>query len=218
MTERLPLFPLGTVLYPGLLLPLHVFEERYRRLVRDLLAAPEGRRRFGVVAIREGREVGSDGVRALYDVGCVAELREVEPYDDGRFDIITTGEQRFRLAAAPDDSHGYLQAEVELLDDPAGEDADRLAVEVTELFRAYRVAVTGREEPDDLPDHPGPLSYLVAAATVLDRADKQHLLECPDTAGRLRAEARMLRRETAVLRRLPSVPAVELTGEGVSPN
>src|SRR2546423_12156315 len=88
--RELPLFPLGTVLFPGVPLPLHIFEERYRLLVRDLMALPEGAsRRFGVVAIREGREVGADGVRALYPVGCTAELRDVEEDDDGRFDLLT---------------------------------------------------------------------------------------------------------------------------------
>ena len=76
MTQTLPLFPLGTVLYPGLLLPLHIFEERYRQLVRDLLERPEPRR-FGVIAIREGRETGGDGVSALHEVGCTATVRRV---------------------------------------------------------------------------------------------------------------------------------------------
>ena len=71
MSETLPLFPLGTVLYPGLLLPLNIFEERYRQLVRDLLDGPEPRR-FGVIAIRKGRETGVDGISALYQVGCTA--------------------------------------------------------------------------------------------------------------------------------------------------
>ena len=92
VTTRIPLFPLGTVLYPGLMLPLHIFEDRYRQLVRELVDAPEGAsRRFGVVAIREGREVGSDGIKALHDIGCMAELRQVEQYEDGRYDIVTTG-------------------------------------------------------------------------------------------------------------------------------
>jgi hypothetical protein len=64
MSETLPLFPLGTVLFPGLLLPLHIFEERYRQLVRDLQTRPEPRR-FGVIAIRQGRETGVDGIQAL---------------------------------------------------------------------------------------------------------------------------------------------------------
>jgi len=71
MGEMLPLFPLGAVLYPGMLLPLHIFEERYRQLVRDLLERPEPRR-FGVIAIRKGRETGIDGVHSLYGIGCTA--------------------------------------------------------------------------------------------------------------------------------------------------
>ena len=87
MSEMLPLFPLGAVLYPGMLLPLHIFEERYRQLVQDLLDGPEPRR-FGVIAIRKGRETGIDGVHSLYEIGCAATLRRVDRHDDGRFDIV----------------------------------------------------------------------------------------------------------------------------------
>src|SRR5438445_6447902 len=99
MSELLPLFPLSTVLFPGMRLPLHIFEERYRLLVADLAAAPEPRR-FGVIAIRQGREVGADGVTALHEVGCVAEVRQIMPHADGRFDLATVGTQRFRLLSA----------------------------------------------------------------------------------------------------------------------
>jgi Lon protease-like protein len=116
-----------------LLLPLHVFEERYRRMVRDLLELPDHRRRFAVVAIREGREVGADGVRALHAVGCVARVRRVDPYDDGRYDLVSVGEQRFRLADV-DDSLPYLCADVELLDEPAGNGPSGLATAVRRQF------------------------------------------------------------------------------------
>jgi len=132
VTERIPLFPLGAVLYPGLMLPLHIFEDRYRALVRDLVAGRddqvgnqlgnqpnnEGAPYFGVVAIRAGREVGAAGVEglsALHEVGCTAELRGVEEYEDGRDDIVTTGSRRFRLLGL-DTYKAYLQAEVEWLD------------------------------------------------------------------------------------------------------
>src|ERR1700728_440890 len=101
MSETLPLFPLGTVLYPGLVLPLNIFEERYRQLVRDLLDGPEPRR-FGVIAIRKGRETGVDGISALHDIGCTATLRQVTEQDDRRFHLVTVGTQRFRLAALAD--------------------------------------------------------------------------------------------------------------------
>ncbi|RJK92959.1 LON peptidase substrate-binding domain-containing protein [Vallicoccus soli] len=220
MSTRIPLFPLGTVLYPGLLLPLHVFEQRYRDLVRDLVALPEGApRRFGVVALREGREVGVDGVAglaALHAVGCCAELRQVEPYPDGRADIATVGTTRFRILGL-DASRSYLQADVELLGEPDGEGAAALVDPVRAAFRRYRARLLGAVEeelPDDpegaLPDEPQLLSYVVAAAVVLDGTDKQGLLAAATSADRLRAELALLRREAGVLRALPSVPAVDL--------
>jgi Lon protease-like protein len=214
--ERLALFPLGAVLYPGLVLPLHIFEDRYRRLVRDLIALPEDRpRRFGVVAIREGREVGADGVRALHDVGCTAGLHQVEAYDDGRFDIVTAGVTRFRLRRL-DTSLPYLTADVDFLDEPDGEGADVLARSLIERFAAYRRLLgepPGAPGPE-LPDNARVLSYLVASAVVLDLPDKQRLLAAPDTATRLRFELELLRREISVLQRLPSLPAVDLVRAG----
>ena len=246
MTDRMPIFPLGTVLYPGLLLPLHIFEERYRRLVRDLVAVPDdAERRFGVVAIREGREVGSDGVRALHGVGCTAELRQVEAYEDGRFDIVTVGATRFRLIAL-DTSMPYLQGEVELLPELPGDSPSVLAASVGSVFAAYRSALLSaqasitatyeavEDEEDEaaqpasasgaaaggleLPEDVGVLSYLVAAAMILDLPDKQDLLAAPDVTARLRAELALLRRETTMLRLLPSLPAVDLLRHPVHPN
>src|SRR6516164_9318164 len=121
MGEMLPLFPLGAVLYPGMLLPLHIFEERYRQLVRDLLERPEPRR-FGVIAIRKGRETGIDGVQALYGIGCTATLRRADELEDGRFELVTVGTQRFRLLAL-DETLPYLQGEIELLADDAVDQA-----------------------------------------------------------------------------------------------
>ena len=114
------MFPLGTVLFPGLLLPLHIFEDRYRQLVRDLVRQPEPQR-FGVIAIREGRETGIDGVSALYEIGCTATLRRVSERDDGRFDLVTVGADRFRLTAL-DDSEPYLQGDVEFLPEDTGDE------------------------------------------------------------------------------------------------
>ena len=121
---RLPLFPLGTVLFPGLLLPLHVFEERYRALVRDLVDAPEESRAFGVVAIREGREVG-DGRHPLVAPGRLpGRSAPGRAAPDGRFDIVATGARRFRIDSVDATSQPYLQAEVEFLDEPDGDAAD----------------------------------------------------------------------------------------------
>jgi len=146
VTRRIPLFPLSTVLYPGLILPLHVFEPRYRGLVQRLVAAPEGSpREFGVVAIREGREIGAEGLTVLHPIGCAAELREVEPYDDGRYDITTVGTTRFRLIEV-DTSAPLWEAEVEDLDERDGGDEDEmngLRGSVTRGFARYRAALQG---------------------------------------------------------------------------
>ena len=217
---RLPLFPLGTVLFPGVLLPLHVFEERYRRLVRDLLLAPEEARDLGVIAIREGREVGAEGVSALHPIGTVARLRRVEPYNDGRFDIVTTAIQRFRLVGLVE-GKPYLMADVELLDDPPGAEPAALevaAARATLRYDEYRAALGDQGATDDRTSDPARTSYLVAAGTVLERNDKQRLLEAPDTFSRLQAELVLLARETGLLSILPSLPAVELTHVPASPN
>jgi len=234
VAEPLPLFPLGhTVLFPGVVLPLHVFEERYRELVRTLVELPEGaRRRFGVVAIRQGWEVGADAVSALHDVGCAAELRRVSRYPDGRYDIVTVGTDRFRLRSVDRESRPYLVGSVEWLpaepplgpaeppsgppgpsgtpgqSGPAG--AAGLADAVAMLFAEYVDAVAGLQgrpsEDTELPDDPVQLAYAVAAAAVLTLEDRQALLEADTTRARLGAELRLLKRETTMVRRLRALP------------
>jgi uncharacterized protein len=222
MSEVLPLFPLGAVLYPGMLMPLHIFEDRYRQLVRDLLAGPEPRR-FGVIAIRKGRETGIDGVHSLYEIGCTATLRRVDRLDDGRFDIITVGAQRFRLLGL-DDSQLYLQGEVELLaeepvDPPAAEPAVRV---VQAAFREYLDALTewggATVRLEELPDEPSLLSFIVAASVVIDLPERQALLAESDTLRRLAAERALLSRETAMLRTTTSRPAPDLRNMPYNPN
>ncbi|HTW05631.1 MAG TPA: LON peptidase substrate-binding domain-containing protein [Streptosporangiaceae bacterium] len=222
MTQTLPLFPLGTVLYPGLLLPLHIFEDRYRQLVRDLRAGPEPRR-FGVIAIREGRETGVDGVSALYQIGCTATVRRTTERDDGRFDLVTIGTDRFRLASM-DRSLPYLQGEVEILPEETGDPgaAARAVDAVQRAFLGYIEALTARGMTQvsvpELPDDPLPLSYLVAASIIADLPDRQALLAEPDALARLTAERSLLVRETAMLRSLTATPAPDLRNTPYSPN
>ncbi|MGW3602581.1 LON peptidase substrate-binding domain-containing protein [Micromonospora sp. NPDC005161] len=221
MTARLPVFPLATVLFPGLVLPLHIFEERYRALVRHLVGLPEGAsREFGVVAIQAGWEVAPAGPGArptpaggevtLHEVGCTAELRQVTELADGGFDIVTVGRRRFRIAEVDESSTPYLTAEVEWLPEPAGPDevADLLAARVIAVFRQYLGLV--RSDPEEiseqLPEDPTVLSHLVAATAALTVDDRQRLLAIDDTAARLRAELRLLNREAALLRQVRAVP------------
>ncbi|MFE9701242.1 LON peptidase substrate-binding domain-containing protein [Streptomyces sp. NPDC006270] len=250
-TARLPLFPLNAVLFPGLVLPLNVFEERYRAMLRELLKSAEDEpRRFVVVAIRDGRETaptatgmpdtvaaappaerapaegfGPDPIQSFHRVGCVADAATIRERADGSFEVLATGTSRVRLLSV-ESSGPYLTAEVEdLAEEPPaeGDEAGALAEGVLRAFRAYQKRLAGASERSlatgsELPDDPSVISYLVAAATVLDVPTKQRLLQAPDTATRLREELTLLRKETAVIRHLPSLPATDLTRAPTYPN
>jgi Lon protease-like protein len=222
MSEKLPLFPLGAVLYPGMLLPLHIFEDRYRRLVRDLLERPEPRR-FGVIAIRKGRETGVDGVHSLYEIGCTATLRRVDRREDGRFDVVTVGTQRFRLLRL-DQTLPYLQGEIEPLADDVVDLAAAAPVvrAVQAAFRAYLDALMqwggATVSVEDLPGEPALLSFVIAASMVIDLPERQGLLAEPDTLRRLNVQRALLSRETAMLRATTSRPAPDLRYTPYNPN
>jgi Lon protease-like protein len=215
MATTLPLFPLGSVLFPGVVLPLHIFEPRYRKMVTDLRELPEGEsRQFGVVAIRDGREVGAQSVESVYDVGCTARISALEAHDDGRYSLVTTGVQRFRLLDV-DTSGAYLVGEVEYLEESSDARAEALKTSSTALLLVYQRALAGLRgvrtgSIPELPDDPTVLSYLIAAAMVLDLRDKQRLLATPDTASRLQKEQVLLRRETLLIKELRTLPAVDL--------
>ncbi|MFE3603123.1 LON peptidase substrate-binding domain-containing protein [Streptomyces sp. NPDC059096] len=237
-TARLPLFPLNAVLFPGLVLPLNVFEERYRAIMRELLKTDESEPRlFAVVAIRDGHEVavtapgmpegasaperrpadgfGPDPLDAFHPVGCVADAATIRERPDGTFEVVATGTTRVRLLSV--EANGpYLTAELEELPEEPGDGAATLAAGVLRAFQNYQKRLAGARERslsriEDLPDEPSVVSYLVAAAAVLDVPTKQRLLEAEDIAARLREELKLLRAETAVIRHLPSLPAVTLT-------
>lgn len=224
----LPLFPLNTPLVPGLVLPLHIFEPRYREMVQELLARPdEDDREFGIVAVRDGRDVAAEGMAALYPVGTAAILREAERLDDGRFDIVATGSRRFRLVEV-DSRQPLLRAHVEYLDDVSDPADALLAEQVTRRFRLYRGALSGQvpdavdwDDPDDdadLPDDPTVLSYLVTAAMLLPTDERQSLLAAPTTGDRLALARSLLGRETALISTLSAVPSLDIPGIAPSAN
>ncbi len=216
----IPLFPLGSPLFPAMVLPLHIFEERYRALIRDLLAGAEAGKPavFGVVAIRSGVEVGSNAATALADVGCLADLRAVGSLPDGRFEIVTVGFQRFHVDRIITTGTPYLRAEVHWLDEQLGTGADALAARVRAAFHAYREALRNPVGDDELPDDPTRLSYTAAAAMILPPADRQRLLATPDTAGRLRLLLQLLAREQAIIGQLHAVPSQGVLRIVTSPN
>lgn len=221
----LPLFPLAAVALPGTAVPLHVFEERYRAMVADLLAvADPAERRFGVVAIREGYEVGPHEARSMYRTGCVMQLTAADPHADGRYDITAVGQSRFRVMST-DTERPYVRARVELLPDDPGASETELAEAASSALAAYE---TYRAEVEDIGDiDPGRppfaddlsgLSYALGAATFLPLPDRQRLLEAPTTHARLELVRRQMTAELRAMRAVPSLPATEIARSGWSPN
>jgi Lon protease-like protein len=141
---EIPLFPLHTVLCPGIVLPLHIFEDRYRALTRHCLdtGAP-----FGVVLIREGREVGPGQVLALAGVGALVEIREAGRYPDGRYDLLAAATGRFAIDAVDPGREPYLIADVTPLEDEVGDEAraERLAASAIRRFVRYLELMRARE-------------------------------------------------------------------------
>ncbi len=200
---RLRLFPLNTVLFPGAVLNLHVFEERYRRLIAECLDASEA---FGVVLIRDGQEAGDPDVTP-HEIGTTAEISEVTPLPAGRYYISTTGGRRFRIERIVS-RDPYLTADVEFLDDER-DDADARASELAQRvlgdFREYvrlLVAFSGNATDVEMPHDPVEASYVVGDALQVADALKQRLLELRTAEARLAAELSFLRRLLPQLRSL----------------
>lgn len=215
--EVLPLFPLGTVLVPGMRLSLHVFEPRYRQLVADLLSAESpGAPEFGVVALRQGWEVGAVG--DLYEVGTSARVTDVLPHADGRCDLAAVGEGRFVIESLDTASKPYLLGTVRRLAEPEGDLDPELAGSVRRAVELHlRTLIALRAELGDVAESldsstdPRALSYAVAKLPSLPLADRQALLGVADTAARLRAGRAVLRRETELMRQLRAVPITAAT-------
>jgi len=185
--RELPVFPLPLVLFPGVPLPLHIFEERYRRMLADVRASNN---LFGLSYFAPGE---GSGRPPLGHVGCATEVAEVQPLPDGRSNILTLGLARYRAVEYVERGDPYLVARVEFFEDEE-EDAAvvaRRAEEVTEMFmriaRAMRTANDERGALPELPqDDPERLSFLVAAVVEMDAEAKQRLLETRSTTERLR--------------------------------
>jgi Lon protease-like protein len=213
VVETLPLFPLGTVLLPGASLPLHIFEPRYRQLTVDLVTGAVPGRSFGVVAIKHGSEVGPTSNVKLHDIGCTAVLREARRLPDGRFDIVTSGERRFRLVNVDASSAPYLVGTVEFVPDAStpAEERELLPLLARAARAAHRYYCTNAwrsedwQEPEPDAD-PEALAHELASDCLLALEDRQRLLEETSPAERLRLVRRLLCREAEFLRELRAVP------------
>jgi Lon protease-like protein len=206
VSELLPLFPLGSVLFPGALMPLHIFEPRYRLLVRRCI---EQQRPFGIVLIKSGSEVG-DGAEP-YAVGTEAKIVAESLLPDGRSYIVTRGERRFAVETLLPDAEPYLVGQVRYLDEADGDRAADRAGVAREALGAYLLAVVAVTEDsrgeralaDELRNAlPTDLAYRIAGSLAVDAPQQQALLELETASARLEEETRILNRETELLRDL----------------
>jgi Lon protease-like protein len=213
VAETIPIFPLAAVLLPGTSLPLHIFEPRYRQLITDLVTEALPGRCFGVIAKKPGWGMDVDRIDQVREIGCSALLREVKSLPDGRFDIVTRGDRRFRLLAVDATSAPYLLGVVEWVPDTTP--ADRLAAIMPALASSARAAhrrycrsAWQREDWAEPPEDTSPadLAHLIAADCLLDSTDRQRLLEETCPARRLRLARRLLNTEAAILGNLHAVP------------
>jgi Lon protease-like protein len=169
---EIPLFPLHTVLCPGIVLPLHIFEERYRALTRHCLDTGDP---FGVVLIREGREVGP-GNLSLAGVGALVEIREAGRYPDGRYDLLAAATGRFAIDSVDPERRPYLVADVTPLEDEVGDEtvAERLAASAIRRFVRYLELMRARE---------GETSEVLDIRVELDSAEGDDSAEGAEASG-----------------------------------
>jgi uncharacterized protein len=202
--DTIPVFPLDHVLLPGLPLPLHIFEPRYRQMLADIEASRGG---FGIVALSRGSETSADVDFAK--IGTLAEILEKEPYPDGSCDLLTVGSRRFRIVDVDSSAKPYLQAQVEWLSEDDGDLPADLALMVTALFGRYSQVlsdVSDRDRDVELVGDPVRLSYEVAARVQLPVSQRQKLLAMPTAADRLLACLIVMRREITLIEQTRSIP------------
>ena len=195
--QELPLFPLNTVLFPGMTLPLRIFEPRYLQMVRDCMQTGSP---FGVVLIREGAEVGGPAIP--HSVGTMARVIALEQESYGVLHITTVGQERFRIMEMLDGKpyqvglvHTYP------LEDTDADEVGVLTDIQSALLSAYLDLLSRLNAVEirlqNMPDTPESLAYLAAMLLQISLADKQRLLAVPDLPALLRQEASLLRGEIA---------------------
>ena len=215
------MFPLDAVLFPGVSVPLTVFEDRYRALVHHLLRVEDPEERvFGSVGIREGYEVGDHGAQSLFRVGCRVQLTDVEAHPDGTFDIVAVGLERIELERLDTTGTFPVGHVVERPEEPTvvpQEIVDRARA----TFTAYRMALTDfSRDPYDgkLPKDAVYLSWTLAAVAPLPMHERQQLLEAEDAALRLSMVTELLRDELRAMNVIPSLPATQVARTRWCPN
>ncbi len=220
-TGSLPLFPLGSVLFPGMLLPLHIFEPRYRLMVQRSLQTDAP---FGVVLIKSGMEVG--GPAEPHRIGTTARIVGTTPLPGGRSFIIARGERRFEIDRVDPDREPYLVGDVRYLEEDAGTDpgVEALADRVADAYGQYLTGILAMsaEAHTDLPlgqlreGSPSDVSYRIAGGLGIDAAERQRLLETASAGLRLESTLHLLERENTLLKEL--IVRLRARGEGPTLN
>jgi Lon protease-like protein len=200
--RSLPMFPLGTVLFPYADLPLHVFEPRYRVMLSAVLG---GDREFGVVLIERGHEVGGGDVR--FDVGTVASVTRAQELPDGRWFVATVGVERLRVVEWLADDP-YPRAVVEGIPEASVDPSEAVAARLDAVAALHHlIDAVAEADPRaravdvDLPDDPVRASYVAARVAPLGPLDAQRALEAPDAVARLRLVAAAAREQALLWRR-----------------
>jgi Lon protease-like protein len=198
MAEEIPLFPLNVVLFPGMHLPLHIFEPRYREMIA---LCSEEKRPFGVILIREGDESGAPAVP--FDIGTTARILNVDRMEDGRMNIVTVGEDRFRLTSYTAQKKAYMVGEIEPLNDEPvpGAELAAAAREVSQLAQRYVAMVQAASGHDLMPlqmgEDPARISFVVGGTLHIDNHQRQQILESTLIVQRLAMERAILEKEIA---------------------
>ena len=199
--DEMPLFPLEVVLFPGGVLPLHIFEQRYRLMIQYCL---DNDRLFGIVLIKRGREVG--GHAQPYLVGTAVKIIEVDWLEDGRMNLITLGQHRFKIMKIRRDLP-YLVGQVRMLeteDTEPPEDAEMPAVQAIQLYRTYEsllAELIPQWKPvEEIPTASDHLSYQIATRLQIPLTDKQQLIETLSIHRLLGREVELLQRENRRLK------------------
>ena len=217
--KMLPIFPLNTVLMPHQLMPLHIFENRYRRLMADLLALPESEQRFGIVSIVKGSETNED-LPQLAEIGTIAVLRKTTVNPDGTFEITVIGGERFDIKSISVSKAPYLIGEVRTRKEtPISFDKDTITLAQEKCIDFMMMVDADNDNASrSLPDEPSALSFLIAGLLPLTSIEQQGILNIDDANLRLKAVMKIINRETILMQEIPSVPAPFLTRVAISPN
>lgn len=185
--EEIPIFPLATVLFPGAILPLHIFEDRYKQMMRYAI---DNGGLFGL-SYRNDAAIGGETPVEIGSIGCLAKINAVVPIEGGRMNVISTGLVRYRVFGLPQ-STPFILARIERLTDDLepGADLNRIFDEMVDICRRFLEAAQALDESgapitDELPEEPEAFSLLVSSALPIDNDAKQALLEITSTRVRL---------------------------------